>query len=330
SAQRDHERLERVPYRVVRRRRLVAAMHHAVGAFLVIARPVLVPVGRLHELLEAPRIAFAEEIAGALPAEHVARRVAPRGAVVLLIAGEEVEEETRLREAPLLAAPAPEDVAEELLGLVPREGVLLVRRALVGVARRNGDGVDLELEAREVEEGGDALGIEPVEERGVHADAEAARLGLADRGHDAVEDAVLAHRMVVLLLETVEMDGEGEVGRGLEEVELLLQEERVGAEVDELLARDDALDDLVDLLVEQRLAAGNRHYRRAAFVDRLQAFRDREALVEDLIGIVDLAAADAGEVAAEQRLEHEHERIARVALEALLEHKRADARHLEE
>ena len=33
-------------------------------------------------------------------------------------------------------------------------------------------------------------------------------------------------------------------------------------------------------------------------------------LVQDLVGIIDLAAAGAGEVAAEQRLEHQHERIA--------------------
>ena len=69
--------------------------------------------------------------------------------------------------------------------------------------------------------------------------------------------------------------------------------------------------------MQQRLAAGDRDHRRAALVDRLEALLDAEALVQDQVRVVDLAAAGAGEVAAEERLEHQHERIARVALEAL-------------
>src|SRR5665213_3453530 len=110
----------------------------------------------------------------------------------------------------------------------------------------------------------------------------------------------------VQLIVAVEMHRPDEIRAGLEPVDLLFHQQRVGAEVDELLARDDALDDLLDLAMEEGLAAGDRHDGRAAFVDRLEAFRDREALVQDLVGIVDLAAAGAGEVAAEQRLEHEH------------------------
>src|SRR3546814_16935743 len=49
-----------------------------------------------------------------------------------------------------------------------------------------------------------------------------------------------------------------------------------------------------------------------------RSFGNRQATVQDLVGIVDLAAAWAGEVAAEQRLEHEHQRIAAVAAEPLL------------
>ena len=52
-------------------------------------------------------------------------------------------------------------------------------------------------------------------------------------------------------------------------------------------------------------------HRRAAFVDRVEALLhgDRRWL-KIAIGIVDLAAAGAGEIAAEQRLQHQHERIA--------------------
>src|SRR3546814_2920409 len=57
-----------------------------------------------------------------------------------------------------------------------------------------------------------------------------------------------------------------------------------------------------------------------------RSFGNRQATVQDLVGIVDLAAAWAGEVAAEQRLEHEHQRIAAVAAEPLLHDIGAHAR----
>ena len=48
------------------------------------------------------------------------------------------------------------------------------------------------------------------------------------------------------------------------------------------------------------------------------------------IGIIDFAAAEAGEIAAEQRLKHEDQRIALPAQQLLLEDVGADARFLEE
>ena len=106
------------------------------------------------------------------------------------------------------------------------------------------------------------------------------------------------------------MDREEQIGRRGEQVQLLFKQQRIGAERHEFLARDDACNDLADLLVDQRLAAGNRHDRCAAFIDRVETVLDRQALVEDRVRIIDLAAADAGEVAAEQRLQHQHQRIA--------------------
>ena len=50
----------------------------------------------------------------------------------------------------------------------------------------------------------------------------------------------------------------------------------------------------------------------------------REALVENRVRIVDLAAAGAGEIAAEQRLQHQHERIALPAGEMLADDIAAD------
>src|SRR6266851_1981020 len=115
--------------------RLIAAVHHAIGAFLVIAGAVRIPVGLLHQLPEGFRIAFAEQIARALPAEVIARRVAPRGAAVGLVAGEEIEEQARLVERPatpaLALGIAPEDLAKQLLGAPAVEEMRLIGGALI-------------------------------------------------------------------------------------------------------------------------------------------------------------------------------------------------------
>ena len=126
------------------------------------------------------------------------------------------------------------------------------------------------------------------------------------------------------------MDRPGEERVRLEQIDLFFEQQRVGTEIDEFLAGDDALDDLLDLAVEQRLAAGDDDDRRAAFIDRLEAFRDAEALIEDRVGIIDLAAAGARQVAAKQRLEHEHQRVASASRQLLADDVGADARLLQE
>src|SRR5262245_57918235 len=112
-------------------------------------------------------------------------------------------------------------------------------------------------------------------------------------------------------------------------MQLLLEQQRVGAERHELLLRYDALDDLGHLAMDQWLAARDCHHGRAAFIDGVQAFLDSQPAIEDRIGIVDLAAADAGEIAAEQRLQHQYERIAFAPKELLLEDISADTHFLE-
>ena len=226
----------------------------------------------------------------------------------------------------LLALAAREHVAEQFLGLAPVEEVLLVGRALIGVAGRDRH-ADAELLA-EVEERRDVLGRMTVEDRAVDVDDEALGLGGLDAGDRLLEAAFHADGLVVVLLDAVEMDREEQIRRRLEQMQLLLQQQRVGAERDELLARDDAFDDLADLLVDQRLAAGNRDHRRAALVDGVEAFLHRQPPVEDRVRIVDLAAAEAGEIAAEQRLEHQHQRVALATHELLLEQICADAHFL--
>ena len=305
-------------------------MDHAVGTLLVITGAVLVPVGRFHQFRKCLRIAFAQQVAGPLPAEIGARRVAPGRAVELLVAGQEVEEHRGLVELPLLLAAAGllarEDAAEQFLGPLAVEEMLLVGRALIGIA-----GGDADLHAHGghlVKEGSDLLGLGIVEQGSVDDGAEAALLGLLDRSHGAIVHAFLADRTVMLFPPAIQMHGPGEVRARLEQVHLLFQQQRIGADDDEFLPRDAGFHNLVDFLVQQRLSTGDHHHRRAAFIHRLQAFGDRQALVQNLGGIVDLAAAGAGEVAAEQWLQHQHQRVALAPDQMLLDHIGADTQHL--
>jgi len=74
--------------------------------------------------------------------------------------------------------------------------------------------------------------------------------------------------------------------------------------------RDQLFDEASDVRVHQRLAAGDRHHWRAAFVDGGEALLDRQVLPENLSRVLDLAAAGASQIAPEERLEHQHERVA--------------------
>src|SRR4029450_1131843 len=102
--------------RVVDRGGLEPAVHHAVLALFVAAlAPVVLPGRGLHQLLEGLRVAVLEEITGTLPPAHVAGGVAPRGALVVVLAHEEAGEARRLVEAPA-ALRVRQDVGEELMG----------------------------------------------------------------------------------------------------------------------------------------------------------------------------------------------------------------------
>ncbi len=111
-------------------------------------------------------------------------------------------------------------------------------------------------------------------------------------------------------------------------VHLLVEQQRVRAEIDELLPLQDLRDDLRHLAVQQRLAAGDGDDGGAALVDGLQRVGNGQALVQDLGRVVDLAAAGARQVAAEERLQHQHQRVALTTAEMLLDDIGADPDHL--
>src|SRR2546430_840689 len=97
AAGREH-RADRLPERARRRedrRRLVPAVRHAVRAAVVVAPPVLAPVGGLDQLLVRLRVAVAHQVARSLPAEDGVARDAPRRALEVDLALQEVEEERR-------------------------------------------------------------------------------------------------------------------------------------------------------------------------------------------------------------------------------------------
>ena len=202
-----------------------------------------------------------------------------------------------------------EDVAEQFFGLVAGEEVLLVGRLLVGVAGRDHQPVDANLHQL-VEHHPDAVGLGAEEKGAVRGHAETARFGRLDGADRHVPDAVAADRVVVILFKPVDVDGEGQVRIRLEVLQLALQQDRVGAEVDELLALGEAVGDLDDVLVDQRFAAGDRHHWRAALLHRVPALLRREPAAQDVGRMLNLAAAGAFEVALQQRLQHQHERVA--------------------
>jgi hypothetical protein len=76
--------------------------------------------------------------------------------------------------------------------------------------------------------------------------------------------------------------------------------------------------------VQQRLASGDDDDGRPALVDGFKALGNTQALIEARIGLVDLAACGAGQIAAEQRLEHQNQRIAPHTAQMAAENVRAD------
>src|ERR1700739_4796220 len=123
-----------------------------------------------------------------------------------LIAGKKIEEQRRMHQVPVLTPAERKDTAEQFLGFATAERMLLVGCPLVGIAGRNRH-ADIE-RLGEIQECGHVLSGMPVEYGGVHVDCESARLGGADRRYGAVKYALLRHRLVVVIAQPVEVDGE--------------------------------------------------------------------------------------------------------------------------
>jgi hypothetical protein len=80
--------------------------------------------------------------------------------------------------------------------------------------------------------------------------------------------------------------------------------------------------------MHERFAAGDTDDGGAAFVGGFETFLGSELAFEDMGGVLDFTAAGAGEVAAEERLEHEHQRIPLPPAHALLDDVAGNRKHL--
>src|SRR5215469_17258114 len=98
--------------------------------------------------------------------------------------------------------------------------MLLVRRALVRISRRDGDAVNPHF-GDLVEEARYALRFDPVEQSGVDVHSKPARLRQLDRGDGPVINAALADRAVVIVALAVEVDRPGKIGARSEQLDLL-------------------------------------------------------------------------------------------------------------
>ena len=179
-----------------------------------------------------------------------------------------------------------------------------------------------------IHELGDPFGLGIVEDGGIYIDPETGCLDPADGGNRAGKCTVQIDRLVVLGFKPVEVNREGQEFGRFEKIEFLFEQQRIGAQIYVFFAFDEFLDDLAHFLVQQWFATGNRDHRRAAFLDRLDTFGDRHAAVQNFVGIIDLAAAGAGEVAAEQGLQHQDQGIAVLSFQTLLEYVAADGNRL--
>src|ERR1039457_5649246 len=202
-----------------------------------------------------------------------------------------------------------EDFAKQpLAGSAPQKDIL-ARGVAVAVARRDGNAFDAELHGL-IEEIGDLARFLAAEQRAIDRYPKALAARETNRGHGLIEYALLANRLIVALPAAVQVNRKCQIRRRAIFVDVFGEQNRVGAQIYKFFARNDAGDDLRHFPVNQRFPAGNGHHRRAAFVDRAQRIFDADALLQDFLRVIDLAASGTGQIVLEQRLQHEHQRVA--------------------
>lgn len=308
---------------VIDRAGFVSTVNHAIPALFVPAfLPVIFPSRIFHELFEGGDVAILEEIAGLLPAEDIVGGISPRGAVVIHVPLEELEEIRGEIEFPGLLS-VPEDLLKKFFRAVATEEMLLVGGFLVAVAGREHHALHFELH-HFIEKLPDAVGICPFKKGGVGGDAESPCNCLFDSFEGDFVGSVATDGGVVFRFETVHVNAEGEVFGWFEEIDFSLEKEGVRAEVNVFFACDEAFDDLVDFRMDQRFATGDRDHGGSAFVGGGPALLGGQPFIQNVIRVLDLAATRTSEIATEEGLEHEDERVSLVAAQFLPDNIRGD------
>src|SRR5437588_307364 len=87
-----------------------------------------------------------------------------------------------------------------------------------------------------------------------------------------------------------------------------------------LAALENTLHQLADVRIDKRLTPTNTHNRSPGFIDGCETFRDGEFLLDGALILANPAAAGACQIACVQRLQHQYQRVARRALDLLLDH----------
>src|SRR6202000_1699297 len=130
-----------------------------------------------------------------------------------------------------------------------------------------------------------------------------------DAFHGNVVSTFAADREVVVLTLAVYVDREREIFARLEKVKFFLKNPRVRAHVYVLLASDQSGYDLRHLWVQKGFTAGDGDHRGAALFDSAEAFFRRQVLLKDVGRVLNLATSGTGQIAAEEWLQHQHQRI---------------------
>ena len=176
--------------------------------------------------------------------------------------------------------------------------MLLVRRLLIAVPRRNHHAFDAELHHR-IEKLPHALRIGVIEEGRIGRDPVPPLQRRFDRPHRHLIDTVPADRQIMFVFQSVHVDAECEKLRGLILVKFSLHQNRIGAEIHIPLLRDQPTDNRGHLGMDHRFATGNTDDRGATLLRRRQALLRRESLIQHMIRVLNLSAAGTGQIATE-------------------------------
>jgi len=303
---------------VINRTGFVSAVNHAIPALFVAAfLSVIFPGSIFDKFLEGRDVTILEEVAGFLPAEDIVGGISPRGAVVIHVSLEELEKIRGKIEFPGLL-PIFEDLLKEFFCPVATEEMLLIGGFLIAVAGGEHHALDLELH-HFIEKFPDSVGIGAFEKGGVGGDAESTCDRLLDSLEGDFVGSVAADGSVVFRFETVHVNAEGEVFGRFEEIDFSLEKKGVRAEINVFFACDEAFDDLVDFRMDQWFATGDRNHGGSALIGGGPALFGGQPFIENVVRVLDFATARTGEVATEEGLEHEDERVSFVAAQFLPE-----------